>query len=263
MIHPELMEWLDEGVHILNHPSFIPDDPISVPHQFSRKADIEIAGLFAALLAWGQRKTIIKNALALMERMDNAPFDFILNHGDKDLKKMEGFVHRTFNDTDLLGIISVLSDIYTQHGTLENLYISDGVNGMREALIRAGEYFYGHPDFAQRSRKHISTPLRGSACKRLNMFLRWMIRKDNGGVDFGIWDKISPAQLMIPLDVHSGRTARRLGLLQNPKDHWNAVEELTALLRTLDPKDPVKYDFVLFGTGTGQIPFPTFKFNNL
>lgn len=244
-----LKNWLEDHYQAFNQTSFISTDPISIPHRFAQSADIEISGFFTAIIAWGQRKTILRNAWNLMERMDEAPHQFIVQHLPSDLKKMEGFVHRTFNDTDLLGIISVLKDVYIKRGTMESIFKPNKGESMEQGLIRFKEIFQSHPDFQPRSGKHISSPLTGSACKRLNMFLRWMIRHDTSGVDFGIWKSISPSYLMIPLDVHTGRTARNLGILHRSYDDWQAVVELTNFLKKIDPVDPVRFDFALYGAG--------------
>jgi uncharacterized protein (TIGR02757 family) len=249
-----LKNLLDEKVRLYNQPSFISGDPIVVPHSFTKKQDVEIAGLFAAMLAWGNRTSIINNCRKLMGWMDSAPHDFILNHKDTDLKKMLGFAHRTFNATDLLYFIDLLQYHYRQHNSLEDAfapekkYVHDTVE---QALVHFHNYFFSieHPD---RTRKHISTPQRKSACKRINMYLRWMVRKDKHGVDFGIWKKISPAQLVCPLDVHVARVAQRLGLIENDKSNWQNALQLTYHLRELNPKDPAVYDYALFGLGMAE-----------
>lgn len=238
---------LDAAEKRWNQKQFIAEDPISVPHRFSKKQDIEIAGLFAAVLAWGQRKTIIRNCNALIEHMENAPHDFVLHHQDADLKKMEGFVHRTFNTTDLLYFISFLQYWYQKHESLEDLFFVPNAKDTGKGLIQFHQNFFNLPWAPQRTRKHIPTPERKSACKRLNMYLRWMVRKDENGVDFGIWQRIQPAQLICPLDVHVSRTARNLGLLARKQDDWQAALELTENLRKMDAIDPVRYDYALFG----------------
>ena len=251
----KLKEYLDGLVLRFNQPAFIPADPISIPRQFSRKEDIEIAGLLVALLAWGQRKTILQKMQELLQRMDRAPFDFILQHQDKDLKKLEGFVHRTFNDTDLLYMVSFLKQVYQNHGSLEKVFFPNEhpeKDAVFQGLIRFRSRFMESPDFPHRTGKHVSSPAKGSACKRLNMFLRWMVRKDEAGVDFGIWNAIKPAQLICPCDVHVERQARRLGLVSRPKADWQLAEELTENLRQLNPADPVRYDFALFGLGIAE-----------
>lgn len=247
-----LKDFLDRKVEEYNRPDFIPNDPISIPHQFSKKQDIEIMGFFASILAWGQRKTIINKCNELIERMDGSPYDFIVNHGDKDLKNMLGFKHRTFNDTDLLYFISFFKYHYTHFTSLEDAFLQvEDMNGfsIEESLNSFKSYFFSLPDYPHRTRKHVSSPLQKSTCKRLNMFLRWMVRKDDMGVDFGIWDQIKPKDLICPCDVHVERVARKFGLIQSDKVNWKTAIELTDHLKELDPADPVKYDFALFGLG--------------
>ncbi len=249
-----LRTFLDTKVKLYNQPAFIEKDPVCIPHRFTKKQDIEIAGLFAAILAWGNRTTIINNARKLMFWMDDQPHDFILNHKDTDLKPFVHFAHRTFNATDLLYFISFLQFHYRQHESLEAAFVP-GKNYKEEtveqALIHFHNYFFSieHPE---RTKKHISTPARGSACKRINMYLRWMVRRDNQGVDFGIWKKINPAQLICPLDVHVARVAERLGLLDNIRSNWANARQLTARLKILNPKDPAVYDYALFGLGMAE-----------
>jgi uncharacterized protein (TIGR02757 family) len=245
----ELRALLDARADQYNQPAFIAKDPISIPHQFSQLQDVEISALFAALLAWGQRPTILKKTAELMTRMDNAPYQFITQHQDDDLKKLLKFCHRTFCDTDLLYFVHWLRWFYETHSSLEDAFLHGAT--MRERLVNFHDLFFSLPDAPARTRKHVSTPARGSACKRLNMYLRWLVRRDDRGVDFGLWTRISPAELICPIDVHVERQARLLGLLQREKVDWQAAEELTANLRLLDPADPVKYDFALFGEGVG------------
>jgi uncharacterized protein (TIGR02757 family) len=249
-----LRKLLDERVALYDTPAFIPADPISIPHRFSKKQDIEIAGFFAATLAWGIRTTIINNCTRLMQWMDGAPHDFILHHQPEDLKKMLGFAHRTFNATDLLYFIETLQRHYQQYSSLEDAFMpqkSFEEDNVGPALIHFHNYFFSgeHPE---RTRKHVSTPARGSACKRLCMFLRWMVRKDDAGVDFGIWKKISPAQLVCPMDVHVARVAHRLGLIADEKANWRSALELTDTLRQWRPEDPAVYDYALFGLGAEE-----------
>lgn len=244
----ELKQLLAERVDYYNQPSFIKDDPICIPHRFSKKQDIEIAGFFAAVFAWGNRTTIINKASALMELMDNAPFTFCTQHQASDLKKLLSFKHRTFNTTDLLYFVEFFKTHYSASKSLETAFTRHGTT-IEAMLTGFHEYFFSLQDVPERTRKHIATPARNSSCKRLNMFLRWMVRKDDRGVDFGIWKKISPASLLCPLDLHVARVARRLQILQRKQSDWQATVELTAYLRTLDPADPVKYDFALFGMG--------------
>lgn len=247
-----LKDFLDRKVEEYNRPDFIPNDPISIPHQFTEKQDIEIMGFFASILAWGQRKTIINKCNELIERMDGSPYDFIVNHGDEDLKNMLGFKHRTFNDTDLLYFINFFKYHYTHFTSLEDAFLQvEDMNGfsIEESLNSFKSYFFSLPDYPHRTRKHVSSPLQKSTCKRLNMFLRWMVRKDNMGVDFGIWDQIKPKDLICPCDVHVERVARKFGFIQSDKVNWKTAIELTDHLKELDPSDPVKYDFALFGLG--------------
>lgn len=250
----QIKKLLDSKRRLYNQPSFIKDDPVSVPHKFTKKQDIEIAGLFAAVLAWGNRTTIINNCNKLMQWMDDAPHDFILNHKDTDLKAFLSFVHRTFNATDLLYFIHFLQWHYRQHDSLEDAFVPAKTyrqDTVEEALIHFHNYFFSieHPE---RTRKHIATPARKSACKRINMYLRWMVRKDKQGVDFGIWKKIKPHQLICPLDVHVARVAHRLGLIDNDKSNWQNAVRLTDALRKMNAKDPAIYDYALFGLGAEE-----------
>lgn len=245
----KLKTLLDQKVDKYNQASFIEDDPISIPHQFSNRQDIEIAAFWTAMLSWGQRKTIINKANELMTMMDNAPHDFVLNHKETDLKKLLPFKHRTFQPDDTLYFISFFKDFYSQYQSLEEAFTSEGTSDVRSILSSFHQRFFSLPDKLERTRKHVSTPARHSSCKRLNMFLRWMVRSDQSGVDFGLWDSISPSQLMIPLDVHVFKVSHSLGLLKRSKPDWHAVEELTSQLRLMDKDDPVKYDFALFSMG--------------
>ncbi|MCE7039804.1 TIGR02757 family protein [Dyadobacter sp. CY312] len=245
-------DLLEEKADQYNQPEFIPHDPISIPHRFTRKQDIEIMGFWAAILAWGQRKTIINKCLELSQLMDNAPHDFVLNHQESDLKQFLNFKHRTFNATDTLYFLHFFQDYYRQHDSLEYAFSSHLKKGdvtVENGLIGFHDLFSDSENFPARTRKHIATPLRKSSCKRLNMFLRWMVRKDDKGVDFGIWNEIKPAQLVCPCDVHVDRVARLLGLIKRPVTDWQTAMELTASLRSLSPTDPARYDFALFGLG--------------
>lgn len=249
-----LKRFLDEKVKVYNQPSFIEKDPVCIPHAFTKKQDIEISGLFAAVLAWGNRTTIINNCHKLMGWMGNSPHDFVLNHKDTDLKPFVGFAHRTFNTTDLLYFMELLQYHYRQHSSLEDAFVPGKKyteDNVEKALISFHRYFFSieHPE---RTKKHISTPERNSACKRLNMYLRWMVRNDSKGVDFGIWKKIKPHQLICPLDVHVARVAERLGMLDNIKSNWNNALQLTARLKELNPGDPAIYDYALFGLGMAE-----------
>ncbi len=240
-----IKEFLEFKYKQYNQTEFIKNDPVSIPHQFNRKEDIEIAGFLAASIAWGQRKTIIKNALSLMEMMGNAPYSFILNAREKDFKIFSEFVHRTFNGIDCNYFLNALQNIYTGHDGLENCFQGKNV---KEGIMNFRERFFELPH-PGRTEKHIANPETGSSAKRINMFLRWMVRKDASRIDFGIWDIFRPSQLFCPLDVHSGNVARKLGLLQRKQNDWKAVEELTENLRKFDPEDPVKYDIALFALG--------------
>ncbi len=276
-----LKDFLDAKVAQYNQPNFIANDPIVIPHQYSLKQDIEIAAFFAAILAWGQRKTIINKCKELLARMDNEPYQFMLHHCDQDLKGLLGFKHRTFNDTDLLYFVSFFQHHYQQSNSLETAFIPQALTyrtdylsveeiasgyeltsatcytsdlvlsnfNIEKALNHFRSYFFSLPDFTRRTIKHVSSPLQKSTCKRLNMFLRWMVRKDDLGVDFGIWDIIKPADLICPCDVHVDRVARHFGLIQRKQTDWLTAVELTANLKAFDPADPVKYDFALFGLG--------------
>ena len=248
----ELKELLDRAFHEFNGTGFIPDDPVSVPHRFSRKEDIEVAGFFAAILAWGNRKTIIRNTTRLLALMDNDPHAFILDFEEKDLKPFTRFVHRTFNGDDCIFFLHSLQKIYREEGSLEKVFTGTTPGQeAKEAIIHFRDVFFG-PEHMQRTRKHIADPAKNASAKRINMFLRWMVRKDDRGVDFGIWNGLRPSMLMCPLDIHTGNVSRKLGLLRRKQDDWKAVEELTAGLRRLDPADPVKYDIALFGLGANK-----------
>lgn len=244
--------FLDQKVALYNQPNFITNDPICIPHRFVRKQDIEIAGLFAAVLAWGQRKTIIQKCLQLLDWMDHSPYEFICHHQETDLKRFLAFKHRTFNATDTLYFIAFLKQFYQTHASLEEAFTATLLpedETIEKALIGFRNLFFSLEYAPNRTRKHISTPASKSACKRLCMYLRWMVRHDTAGVDFGIWQQIRPAQLVCPCDVHVERVARALGLLTEKCTGWNMALELTQHLREFDPTDPVKYDFALFGLG--------------
>jgi uncharacterized protein (TIGR02757 family) len=257
-----LKKFLDRKVLEYNNPFFISNDPVCIPHLFSKKADIEIAGFFAAIFAWGTRKTIINKCRLLLQLMDNAPYDFCINHTDKHLKKLEKFCHRTFNATDLLYFISFFKFHYSGYDSLESAFLNNQTSA-RDSEKRPGtvvetslnsfyEYFFSLEHVPVRTRKHIASPAKNSSCKRLNMYLRWMVRKDNNGVDFGIWDQISPSELICPVDVHVARVARHFKLLTRKQVDWQAAVQLTRQLQKFDKKDPVKYDFALFGLGVLQ-----------
>jgi uncharacterized protein (TIGR02757 family) len=245
----QLKEFLDQKVSVYNNPNFIESDPIQIPHLFSLKEDIEIAGFLVASIAWGNRKSIINNGHKLMEMMGNSPYDFVINFSEKESDSLSNFVHRTFNNGDLVYFLKSLQNIYKNHGGLERVFEKNAEkNSMQPAIHHFKKTFFELPHPA-RTQKHISDPLKNSAAKRINMFLRWMVRNDNAGVDFGIWESITPSQLSCPLDVHSGNVARKLKLLKRKQNDAKALLELDNALRTMDPADPVKYDFALFGLG--------------
>ncbi|TAE30198.1 MAG: TIGR02757 family protein [Cytophagales bacterium] len=248
----DVIDLLNMKADLYNRPSFIAKDPISIPHRFTTRQDIEIMGFWAAVLAWGQRPVILKKAAELIDLMDGAPYDFVRNHDERDLERFVPFKHRTFNLTDSLYFLRFFNDYYRQHDSLEDAFLPAGgeqADTVETHLIAFHDRFCCLPDFPQRTRKHIATPTRNASCKRLLMFLRWMVRQDTNGVDFGLWTRIRPDQLVIPIDVHVGRVARLLGLLTRDQTDWKAALELTQTLRQLDPTDPVRYDFALFGLG--------------
>ncbi|AUP77811.1 TIGR02757 family protein [Flavivirga eckloniae] len=245
----DLLDFLNAKVIQYNNPKFIESDPIQIPHQFSKKEDIEISGFLTATIAWGNRKSIINNAKRLMGFLDGAPFDFVINHSEIDLEKLAPFVHRTFNGDDCIQFIKSLKHIYKNHGGLESVFSKHVEAKSLQVSISKFKSIFFEIDHLQRTQKHISDPVKNSAAKRINMFLRWMVRNDNAGVDFGIWKSLSPSQLSCPLDVHSGNVARKLGLLQRKQNDAKALLELDTALRELDADDPVKYDFALFGLG--------------
>lgn len=254
-------KFLNQKVKQYNKVSFISKDPVCIPHQFTQLQDIEIAAFFAAIFAWGNRTTIINKSKELLARMDNAPYQFCTQHQAADLKKLTGFVHRTFNDTDLLYTISFFKRHFEKQTSLESAFFeiqenkvlkNKKIKTVEKALTQFHHYFFDTEFISHRTRKHIATPERGSTCKRLNMFLRWMIRKDNQGVDFGCWNSIKPSELICPIDVHVARVARNLGIVHRKQTDWLTAIELTDYLRTLDKKDPVKYDFALFSLGVNE-----------
>ena len=245
----ELKEFLDEKVELYNHPNFIDSDPIQIPHLYTLKEDIEIAGFLAATIAWGNRKMIINNAKRMMDLMGNSPYDFVISHNGNDLQRLETFVHRTFNGQDFIGFIKSLQNIYLNHGGLESIFTLHQEKDSMQNTISKFKTIFFEIEHLNRTEKHISDPNKNSSSKRLNMWLRWNCRQDNKGVDLGIWKSISPSQLSCPLDVHSGNVARKLGLLTRKQNDAKALAELDQNLRALDPNDPVKYDFALFGLG--------------
>jgi len=252
MIDKKLKDFLNKKVDEYNQPFFIIPDPICIPHLFTKKQDIEIAGFFAAIFAWGNRTTIINKSKELMELMDNAPHQFCLRHTDNDLKKLLNFKHRTFNPTDLLYFIDFFQHHYSKNESLESAFtqsikkndatVENGLNGFYN-------YFFSLEEVPKRTLKHIASPAKKATCKRLSMYLRWMVRSDNKGVDFGLWKNISPSQLVIPLDLHVARVARHFGILKRKPTDWLATLELTEAMKTLDANDPAKYDFALFALG--------------
>lgn len=245
----ELKEFLDEKVLLYNNFDFIESDPVQIPHLFSQKEDIEIAGFLSATIAWGNRKMIIKNSHRMMDLMGNAPYDFVMSHSETDLERLENFVHRTFNGQDFTSFIKSLQHIYKNHNGLEAVFsVNKEAHSMQKSIHEFKKIFFEIPH-QYRTQKHISDPLNNSAAKRINMYLRWMIRQDNKGVDLGIWKNISPALLSCPLDVHSGNVARKLGILTRKQNDGKTLAELDLKLREFDAEDPVKYDFALFGLG--------------
>lgn len=253
-IMTKLKELLDEKAAYYNNPSFIENDPISIPHLFTLNQDKEIMGFFASILAWGQRKTIINKCHDLIRRFSNEPYKFIKSHSDEDLKSLIGFKHRTFNDTDLLYFVDFFQRFYNEYDTLEDAFLQNGCfSTIEESLIKFEKKFFNHPNSPARTRKHVATPERNSACKRLNMYLRWMVRSDNNGVDLGIWKRIPKSELICPIDVHVDRTARKLGLITRKQTDWKTAVELTENLKMFDSTDPVKYDFALFGLSIDPI----------
>lgn len=244
----ELKDFLDEKVLLYNNPKFIESDPIQIPHRFSEKEDIEISGFLSATIAWGNRKMIINNASKMMALMGNSPYDFVMSHSQEQLEQFDTFVHRTFNATDFRTFIIGLKHIYSNHKGLENVFMHVENNSIQKNISDFKKIFF-EIEHQPRTQKHLSDPLNNSAAKRINMFLRWMVRNDTAGVDFGIWKNVSPAYLSCPLDVHSGNVARKLGLLTRKQNDAKAVLELDTSLRILDKNDPTKYDFALFGLG--------------
>jgi uncharacterized protein (TIGR02757 family) len=245
----ELKSFLDEKVELYNRPNFIESDPIQIPHRYTLKEDKEIAGFLAATIAWGNRKMIIQNSIKMMDLLGNSPYDFILNHNENDLENLEKFVHRTFNGQDFTYFIKSLKNIYLNHGGLENIFTKHQESDSLQSAITEFKKIFFELDHSIRTEKHVSDPSKNSSSKRINMWLRWNCRQDSKGVDLGIWKNISPAKLSCPLDVHSGNVARKLGLLTRTQNDGKALSELDSNLRLLDPKDPVKYDFALFGLG--------------
>ena len=252
MNNNELKLFLNKKVDQYNQPFFIAADPISIPHKFIQQQDIEIAGFFAAILAWGNRKSVLNSCNTLMQLMDNQPYQFCLHHSKKELQALEQFKHRTFNTTDLLYCITFFKQHFTKYPSLEiafTQWMNKKDETVENGLIGFHHYFFSLQDFPERTRKHIASPQKKSACKRLNMYLRWMVRSNETSVDFGLWKQIKSSQLIIPIDVHVSRVAKKLGILTRTQNDWQAATELTTYLKKLDSKDPVKYDFALFGLG--------------
>jgi len=249
VIGSEIKSFLDEKVVQYNNPNFIESDPIYIPHQFTLKEDIEIAGFFSATIAWGRRPTILRNAIRLMNMMGNAPFEYVMRCTEEHLEALDGFVHRTFNKEDAKFFVKALRNIYLNHNGLEGVFSYHRTETSIIPAIQAlNQIFFAQPH-PTRTRKHIANPAKGSAAKKINMYLRWMIRNDNRGVDFGLWKTIPPSVLSCPLDVHSGNVARKLELLKRKQNDIKAVNELDKQIRSMDNEDPVKYDFALFGLG--------------
>ena len=249
----EMKLYLDALAEKYNDRSFIPCDPISIPHRFSNRNDIEASALLTATIAWGRRDLILRSATNMLNMMSDEPYHFITEASEKETDRLKHFVHRTFNGEDAITFITCLRNIYSAYGSLEEV-VAEGLTQrgtMKEAIIHLHKVFFMAPH-KHRAERHLSDVSKGSAGKKINMFLRWMVRNDNRGVDFGIWESIDQAQLYIPLDLHAGNTARKLGLLTRNQNDWKAVEELTSVLRMFDPYDPVKYDFALFGAGVNN-----------
>ena len=249
MNQSELKSFLDEKVELYNNFNFIESDPVQIPHLFQQKEDIEIAGFLSATIAWGNRKMIIQNSHKMINLMGNSPYDFVMSHKKNDLEKLKNFVHRTFNGNDFSTFIIGLQHIYQNHNGLESVFSKDYKTGNLQSNISEFKKLFFEVNHLYRTQKHISDPMNNSAAKRINMFLRWMVRQDNKGVDMGIWKNISPSLLSCPLDVHSGNVARKLGLLTRKQNDRKSLDELDIALRNLDKNDPVKYDFALFGLG--------------
>ncbi len=246
----ELNELLEELYDRFNREEFIEHDPISIPHRFTSREDREVAGFLAATIAWGNRKAIVKSAQKMMDYLDNAPYDFVLNATDSDLQRLETYVHRTFNGGDFIDFIRSISTICSKHGGIGQYFENDYLrtNSIPQTFSNFRREFF-ESDHSSRCEKHLSSIDKGAACKRLNMYLRWMVRRDDRGVDFGLWDKIPTSALYLPLDIHTGNVGRSLGLLSRKQNDWKSVDQITAALREFDPNDPVKYDFALFGAG--------------
>lgn len=249
-ISSEIKEFLEHKTKTYCQPSFIETDPISIPHNYSLKEDIEVSGFLTATISWGQRASIIRKATELMNMLDDQPYNFIMHCSHKELHSVSSFVYRTFNGTDCVAFLKAIRNIYLNHNGLEKAFEKGFLKNKSvfDAIVHFRTVFLETPH-QKRTEKHISNPAQGSAAKRINMFLRWMARKDDMGIDFGIWKNISPEYLYCPLDVHVGNVARKLGILKRKQNDWKAVEELTGVLRQMNPDDPVRYDYGLFGLG--------------
>jgi uncharacterized protein (TIGR02757 family) len=248
----ELKEFLDEKVELYNRPAFIESDPINIPHQYTNKEDIEIAGFLTAAISWGNRKMILRNAERMMELLDHSPYEFIINSSSDEMKMIKNFVHRTFNSTDLIYFLKALQNIYRHKGGLENIFKTYQTSDSLQPAINKFRKIFFELSHEKRTERHISDPFKGSAAKKINMYLRWMVRNDNKGVDFGLWKSIPPSILSCPLDIHSGNVARKLGILNRKQNDAKAVSELDKVLRRMDKDDPVRYDFALFGLGVSE-----------
>ena len=252
MNRAEIKEFLDEKAELYNCPGFIENDPISIPHRYSEKRDIEIAGFLAATIAWGRRDLILQKANLMMDMMDDSPYDFLSNASEREMERFGGFYYRTFQPVDVMYFLKALRNIYREFSDMEDVFCSGYKNGgVKQAIHTFREKFFSWSP-PGRSKKHLANVMNGSAGKRVNMFLRWMVRDDNKGVDFGVWKTMHPKDLYLPLDVHSGNVARSIGILKRKQNDWKAVEEVTAVLREFEPDDPVKYDFALFGLGVNE-----------
>ncbi len=245
----DLKATLDEAFFKFSNRGFIEEDPVLIPHLFQKKQDIEIAGYIAATFAWGQRKTIINKSKEFLSLMDNSPLEFVLNFQDSDEKQFHGFKHRTFNGMDAISFLKFFRKCYSKFESLEDMAFSNNSEDVKSGIIQIRESFIEFASPMERTLKHVQNPLKGSACKRINMFFRWMVRKDNDGVDFGIWKNLGPSNLICPLDIHVSRASYELGMIKKVTSDWNTAIEITNVLLELDPKDPIKYDIALFSLG--------------
>ncbi|MCB9202434.1 MAG: TIGR02757 family protein [Flavobacteriales bacterium] len=253
-MNQDVKDFLLEKAHLYNHIDFIENDPIQIPHKFAKKEDIEISAFLTSTIAWGNRKNIIRSAEKMMNYMDNSPFQFVMEHKESDFKKMPESIHRTFKKEDFVYFIQSLKSLYKKHESLESIFLikTDKSNqNLKENITTFWTHFF-KLNYNQRTEKHIGNPNKNSACKKINMFLRWMVRKDNKGVDFGLWNRIPMSMLSCPLDVHSGRVAREYEILKRTQNDWKAVEELDYNLREINSEDPVLLDYALFGLGVSM-----------